>query len=300
MKSTMVNVSSNKQTNGNHVHPQIPPIVSQMGPFVIIGIVLMQAGYGAFYYAYEHGLSAYIGLPPASEELCQSQPENDKCGRPDLFAFQMVSGLTFILVGGLGLYMWHVQKSVHRFSTPEARLYGFQVEAKWLTVANLAYQLWDFGISLTIPEHRTPIMLTHHAVAATVSFSGLYNYMLGYYAAFFLGLSEVSSIFLVSLDLSKYFQPLPGTLFEAYISNCAGPLFVVCFIYYRVILWWPVSKQLFDDVRAVTASGQAEALRPGRTWILYLWVTLNFPMGLLQLYWLTLILAEVKAIVAAM
>lgn len=282
-------------------------VLSDTLPSVAAAICLLHGSYLAAHSAYGHGLSAYIGLPRPSAEYCAALGgSNGKCGRPDLFAFQVVSGVTFAIVGCLGIYLWNIQqqqrqppRGVHQFRTPEARLYGFHAETKWITIVNLAYQIWDFAISWTIPENRTAIMLTHHFIAATVSFSGVYNHMIGYYATFFLGLTEVSSIPLVTLDMSKYFQPQPGTLYEAYISRCAAPLFVLTFVYYRVVMWWRVSKQLLDDVRSVTASGSAQALRPGRTWILYMWVTLSIPMGLLQLYWLTLIAAEAKNAVTA-
>lgn len=290
-----------------------PPAIFRETMAVVLGtVVLMQGVYYAVKFGFAHGWTETVwGLTPASAETCQQQQQseekNEKCGRPDLFAFQMVSGLTFVCVGALGLALWHStgpgtnnsidlsSSSVHQFATPAARLYGYQRAAKWLTIINLAYQVWDFAISLTIPEHCTAIMLTHHAVAATVAFSGVYNHMLGYYATFFLGLSEVSSIFLVTLDMSKYFEPQPGSLFEAYTDHLAKPLFAVSFVYYRVIAWWPISKLMLDDVRVVTKSGQAETLRPGRTWILYMWLILNFPMGLLQLYWTSIILANAKA-----
>jgi TLC domain len=292
-------LQSNGDSSENHESLKMPSSAAfnRTMSFVAIFVVLMQVGYIVLFHAFDRGLTSYIGFRPATPETCKGQPNNAKCGRPDLFAFQTMSGLVFLFVGGWGLYLWHVAKSesVRRFTTPASRLYGYQTQAEWLTVVNLAYQLWDFAISLTIPEHCTAIMLTHHVVAATVSFSGVYNYMLGYYAAFFLGISEVSSIYLVSMDLSKYFEPLPGTWFDFYVLHWTKPLFAITFIYYRVILWWPVSKRLFDDVRAVTSSGQAEALRPGRTWILYLWLGLNLPMGILQLYWVTIILAKAYA-----
>jgi len=104
----------------------------------------------------------------------------------------------------------------------------------------------------------------------------------------------------VSLDINKYFELQPGTLLQQFLQHITGPLFVVTFIYYRVILWWPCSMQLLKDVREVTSTGKAAEVRPGRTWILYMWLTLNFPLGLLQLYWLTLIVEEAHAVVAAM
>jgi TLC domain len=270
-----------------------------------MGVIGMQCLYRAIYYGYEQGHTACLGLPAPSEQVYKTMASNnDKYGRPDLFAFQIVSGSTFLIIGSVAFYVWH---KTDRYSiggavvtSPEQRLYGSTREGAFIALVNLAYQIWDFGISLTIPEHCTPIMMAHHATAATVAWSGVYNDMMGYYAIFFLGLSEVSSIFLVSLDMSKYFQPLPGTsLFVTVIEKCTGPLFVVSFIYYRVILWWPISRQMFNDIRQVMSNGRAESLRPGKTWILFIWMILNVPMGLLQLYWVTIILAEIKVVIAA-
>jgi hypothetical protein len=139
-------------------------------------------------------------------------------------------------------------------------------------------------------------MMTHHIVAATVCWSVLSSQMLGYYALFFLGMSEVSSMFLVLLDMSKYFAPSPNTLASFIVETIAGPMFVLTFIYYRVVLWWKVSLAFYKDVESVTSSGRAEQLRPGRTWVLYMLLLLMVPMGLLQLYWLKLIGQEVKAV----
>jgi hypothetical protein len=117
--------------------------------------------------------------------------------------------------------------------------------------------------------------------------------VLNYYGIFYLGLSEVSSLFLVFIDLSKYFPPIPGTLYDHFIGIVCGPMFVAAFTFYRVILWWPVSYQLFTDVYSVVTSGQAQKLRPGCSWVLYVFLGCNLPLGLLQLYWFTIILGEV-------
>ena len=178
------------------------------------------------------------------------------------------------------------------------RLYAHNEVAQWITVINLAYQIWDFAVSLTIPEYCTMIMMSHHAAAGIVAWSGIYNDMLSYYALFFMGISEVSSIWLVSLDIAKYFVLPPGSLWQLFFQHVTGPLFMGTFIFYRIILWWPCSFQLLRDVQEVVSTGKAvEARGAGRVWILYLWLALNFPLGLLQLYWLTLILEEAKNVV---
>lgn len=136
-------------------------------------------------------------------------------------------------------------------------------------------------------------MMCHHAAAAIVCYLCLDGYTLGPYSVFYLGLSEVSSIFLVLIDFTKYFQPIPGTAM-ARVSDIAGPAFVVCFIIYRVLLWWPNTFGLLRDVRYVSSTGRSEQLRPGRTWVLYLLLVINIPLGFLQLYWLTIIFQEAR------
>jgi hypothetical protein len=135
---------------------------------------------------------------------------------------------------------------------------------------------------------RHKISPIHHLALFLFSSS-----VLNYYGIFYLGLSEVSSIFLVFVDLSKYFPPIPGTLYDHFVGIVCGPMFVAGFTFYRVILWWPVSYRLFTDVYSVVTSGQAQKLRPGCSWVLYVFLGLNLPLGLLQLYWFTIILGEV-------
>ena len=260
-------------------------------PYVGCCVLIFHSFYLLLQETYDGGWTSYIGLPTPSAQVCQEEVENEKCGRPDLFAFQIVSGFIFWICGGLGLYSWLYSVPS---GTPESRFYGYDTPAKWLTIINFSYQLWDFVVSFGIPEHCTIIMMLHHVVAATVSWSALYNDMVGYYATFFLGLSEVSSIFLVALDFSKYFQPQPGSWFQFYVGSIAGPCFAVTFVLFRVVLWWPVSFQLFQDVKKVNKD-----LRPGRSWILYMWCCFNIPMGLLQLYWLTIIVVKAQETLAA-
>jgi len=274
-------------------------------PYVGATVVVMHLAYLTLYHLYEHGHTARMGLPPVDPVACANDASNDKCGKSDQFAFQIVSGATFLVIGGWAFREWHVPTARSlKNTTPHTalgRLYGHNEAAQWITVINLGYQLWDFGVSWTIPEYCTVIMMSHHTAAAVVAWSALYNDMLGYYALFFMGVSEISSIWLVSLDIGKYFALRPDSLAQFFFQHVTGPLFVVAFVYYRVILWWPCSLQLLRDVREMMSTGKAAEVRgAGRNWILYLWLSLNFPLGLLQLYWLTLILEEAKTVVGAL
>jgi hypothetical protein len=115
---------------------------------------------------------------------------------------------------------------------------------------------------------------------------------------FYLGLTEVSSIFLVFIDLAKYFPPSPGTKFDTFVGGICGPLFVITFAYYRVWMWWRVSFQLWKDALSAIHSGMAEKMRPGKSFVLYIFLTINILLGLLQLYWFRFIIGETIKVLA--
>jgi TLC domain len=267
--------------------------VSAMIPSILVMVGIQHAGYLLMKLAFTQRWTAMIGLDPMSEETCQLQRDgNERCGRADLFAFQCVSGFVFIVCGLYGIYVFHFDRSLPQSSTND-RLFGYHPLAAEITKLNLAYQIWDILISLTIPENCGWIMMIHHCVAAYLSYSGLSNNMMGYYATFFLGISEVSSIFLVLLDCAKYYEPTAiGFPFVQLVALASGGAFVVTFTLYRVILWWPTSMRLFHDVYSETAAGTPSQMRALRTWLVF-----NIPMGCLQLYWLGIILDKAKAVI---
>lgn len=117
-------------------------------------------------------------------------------------------------------------------------------------------------------------------------------------AVFYLGLTEVSSIFLVFIDLAKYFPPTPGSKFDFFVEAICGPCFVVTFFYYRVWMWWIVSFQLWRDVCGCLQNGMAHKMRPNKSFVLYIFLTINILLGVLQLWWFRLIVAETLKVLA--
>jgi len=265
-----------------------------MAPYIMLGWFFLTTVYVAILYRFRDSYEVF-GLTP-SPDFCRHVNGGRVCNRTDLFAFQIASGIALTTCALVGFHAWHISKRAHTAlpATPEGRLCGYLPEAELLAALNFTFQSWDFCISLLIPEHGTAIMLSHHLMAATVSWCSVQYQYLHYYGIFFLGITEVSSIFLVFLDLSKYYPPQPSSaVYDAIVTLC-GPLFVFTFLYYRVVVWWPESYRLLTDVRAVTRSGRAEELRPGASWVLYLYLALNLPLGLLQLFWTTVIANEVR------
>jgi hypothetical protein len=119
---------------------------------------------------------------------------------------------------------------------------------------------------------------------------------LHYYGIYFLGIVEVSSIFLLFVDLAKYFPPHPDSLLEKSLKAVIGPAFVITFFVYRVIVWWKVSFQLWSDALHVLRTGKSHKYRNGKSYVLYVYLISNVLLGILQLYWLSLIIVEVKRV----
>lgn len=283
---------------------EIPSGVARMKSTIITILSFMTVFYVTLLWTFS-GAPTILGLTPGDDFCVDATTANatatdtpEPCSRADLFAFQMTGFFAIVICGLAGVYTWHISRRAHRGvpQTPAGRLFAHLPEAEFIAAVCFSFQVWDFFISLSIPEHRTAIMLTHHFLAATVSWFSIRYQVLHYYGVFFLGLSEFSSIFLIFVDLSNYYPPTPGSLYDEFIAAIAGPLFAISFIVYRVILWWPVSLRLFRDVSAVVRSGQAEKLRPGHSWVLYVFLAINIPLGLLQLYWFTIILEEARKV----
>jgi hypothetical protein len=99
------------------------------------------------------------------------------------------------------------------------------------------------------------------------------------------------------MDMANFFPPETGTNFHFFIGAVCGPLFAITFTYYRVIAWWGVSRQMFEDSMYVLNSGISDKLRPGRNHVLYVMMTLNLLLGLMQLYWFQMIVGEALKLV---
>jgi len=263
---------------------EIPSGLSHMIPFMMALISYMTLQYTVLYF-YFGSQDSIFGLYPA-DEFCK---DRSPCIRSDLFAFQMTSFVPILFCGFYGIYAW--QTCGNTMHSPEERLFGYNIHAERIAAACFTFQVWDFVISLLIPEHCTPIMLTHHAMAALVSFFAVHGQFLHYYGIYFLGLVEVSSIFLVWQDMSTYFPATEGTFYGSFVFGC-GVCFAITFIYFRVIRWWPVSLQLFRDIMAVQSV--VSKRRPGLEWVLWMYLACNLPLGLLQLYWLTIVLEGIQ------
>lgn len=288
----MTTTTATKQSTGEEVAPNIPSGLNKRSNEIVGLYTVLTAVYAAIQYGFKDSDTVFGFAKPASE-YCQET--DGPCSRSDLFAFQVGSGFAICFCGVLGFQAWHISRRAHTAlpQTPQGRLFGFLQESETLCAVNFTFQVWDFMISLIIPEHSGVLMLCHHVMAATVCCMALQHQVLHYYAVFFLGVTEFSSMFLLVVDLAKYFPPTEGTIYDTIVGVC-GPLFAVAFTIYRVYLWWKVSFLLWNDCYQVVTSGISNKLRPGKNYVLYTFLVLNVPLSFLQLYWFTIILGEAQ------
>jgi hypothetical protein len=226
-------------------------------------------------------------------------PDNDQppsavvrsCTRPDLFAFQITAAIMQVFMAYHGLVYWHLYPRRHdkkTNTTPEQRLFGKIPVAERLNVGILVFQTWDFVFSLFIPEHASPVFLAHHILTGATAYASLQYQLVHYYALYFGGCCEISSIFLVVCDYNLYFpvsaqHPAGWKLF---VGVCQVA-FVLTFVGYRILGWWYYSIQLWSDVQQVPKkqrnSRSSSIVAPTR--LLNAFLTMDLVLGALQVHW---------------
>jgi hypothetical protein len=156
----------------NEIASPIPSGVPRMAPYIISGLCVLTVVYSTLFFTFRNSTSI-LGLPKAAAELCEGV--DGVCSRSDLFAFQITALFAISLAGISGFMSWHMNKRPHTAvpATPEGRLFGYLPEAEKLASIMFTFQVWDFFVSIIIPEHRTAVMMSHHVMAATVSWCSI-------------------------------------------------------------------------------------------------------------------------------
>jgi hypothetical protein len=156
--------------------------------------------------------------------------------------------------------------------------------------------LFDFiAHSLSLSRLVVTVFLCHHLAAALTAYCSLELGMCHYYANFFGGCSELSTLFLVFCDLDVYFPAAmnhgASSIWPTFILLCQGG-FVITFLAYRVVGWWMVSAQLWSDAFVVLKGPNKDkdedktpAYGKSKLLFLYMFLAMDVALGLLQVYW---------------
>eukprot|EP00904_Undaria_pinnatifida_P005341 jgi/Undpi1/1937/HiC_scaffold_12.g05324.m1 len=198
-----------------------------------------------------------------------------------LFVHQVCSFICVAHCAFWGIYYWCGEAG-----TVEDRLYGPTVGAVFIGKVNLAFQFYDLLATMVIGRLRKPEMLVHHTVSTLMCYFLMRDCYVHYFAIFFLGISEVSSIPLVFVDIFKFFPEVAARCEKA--NELARIAFAVLFIVLRV-LYWPViaGRHLWDTFGSMQAGTVHNAGVAG------FFTACNLSLTLLQWYWGYLILRAV-------
>lgn len=283
---------------GKVIPPSIHSGLEKNKYSVVLVVAILQVVYSFFMYTLKDSGTYLVPAEEFCEDKVYFSGNPPICSRPDMASFQIAVIIPIFFCGLVGFWAWHVSASPHYKlpQTVEGRLFGYLPEAKWLGVFNFSFQLWDFFISLMIPEHATPLMLTHHVLAGFGGYFSMEHQYLHYYGVYFLGCSEFSSMFLCFVDFSRYFPPQEGTLYYTFVEICKV-CFALTFFWYRVVNWTRVSLMFWKDCMASLKSGSHDNYRPGKRYCMYYFLFINVALTLMQYYWLSMIISEaIKAL----
>jgi hypothetical protein len=150
---------------------------------------------------------------------------------------------------------------VDDFTTEEQRLYGVSPAAVKVLQTNLAFQTWDLAISCLHKELNAPEMLAHHSLAALLCYWGLTMPYMHYYAIYFMGVAEVSSVPLVLVDICKYY-PAFAKRFPL-VDLLSKFAFAFLFILVRDVFWVYTAVTVWKDGIGILKKGNFPEKYPG-------------------------------------
>jgi len=198
-------------------------------------------------------------LPEVAEEF---KLTSDDDRRADLGAFQVTCFLFYIFAGvsgGRAYYSpgWTAKNDYDK-------LYGRDDVAERLSTVGFSFMVWNFLVSLGIDEHSSAIMLVHHLLGGLVCWLSVkYQYLL-HYSHFFLGVTEISSIFLVLVDFARFFPIGPrSSLAYSIAVEVSKPCFAFTFLWFRCVLWVKNSKDFWRAAGKARREGTDVKYREG-------------------------------------
>ncbi|CAM9837212.1 unnamed protein product [Discosporangium mesarthrocarpum] len=143
---------------------------------------------------------------------------------------------------------------------------------------NFAFQFYDLLATVLMPRLRKVEMFVHHSMAIGMCYLLLRDSYVHYYAIFFLGISEVSSIPLVFVDLFKYFPEVAKKAGKA--SDLVRIAFALLFMGIRVIYWPCIAvRHILDTVDSVKA-GTVHSVG-----VVTFFLVCNLTLTVLQWFW---------------
>eukprot|EP00948_MAST-09A_sp_MAST-9A-sp1_P001224 g1224.t1 len=209
---------------------------------------------------------------------------------PGFMAHQVVTIILMVTMVLLGGAKWVTMETP---STAEARLFTPDPTARYLASMSFGMLLaWDIPCSLGLVKSMTDdkLMLGHHIVMCFVAYVGMTSFP-SYYFLFFLGLTEISSIPLVIMNIfhpNRFKELLDHSKFLSIVNEIVRVLFAIMFLITRALYFpYVFVGSTLPDLYDLGIKKQSD-----RFTLLAAVAVSGIALTLLQLYWASLIVKQ--------
>ena len=148
------------------------------------------------------------------------------------------------------------------------------------TTLQIPFQLYELVCAVCVKRLRGKSfeLVLHHALALTLALLSARKGIYYFYGAYFMGVSEISSLPLAFVDAFKMFKQLKADYPKT--NETVRPIFAVCFLILRT-LYWPVVSYHF---------WRASLAHEGDALEVNTFLVVNVILSSLQAYWTKLII----------
>jgi len=205
---------------------------------------------------------------------------------PQLAAHFVVTLLGFAALAAFGTSLWLSGVAVGAETCVANHISGHCDGGARIAYAMMAFQAYEVLLALWVPKLRGPSgdMLVHHLATLSLATLGAGYGYLEYYAPFFFGFTEISSVPLAFMDLFKFYPSLKQSLPVA--NENVRVAFVAIFIPVRIVYWPYVCSEFWrDSVDELLAEEQATQPKA----IVVIFLVANVLLTGLQFFWGALI-----------
>ena len=172
-----------------------------------------------------------------------------------LAAFQLVYFIPTFHVVVKAVHVWYFGKTPlsGKETTAFERVFEPVTGSNEIMKIVFASQVWKFCLSMGEFELAWPEFLGSQLLSTVLSYWTLSIPYMQYYAVYYLGVCELTNLPLAAIDLGKYY-PSIGDGMATVVDLGLKAIFSALFLYFRVINWFFMSKQVYEDTTFILDS----------------------------------------------
>jgi hypothetical protein len=223
-------------------------------------------------------IAQFLGWAVLSCLLPSFESFKSQKDKPQAAAQKMIEFCSFVVLACAGTYMWFFDAAFVEAFKDDKVFAGYDLSRNFV-IYMVGFQIWDF-MSSVVCGYAYAHIIHHFAVfvlCLIVLTNGPNGFLL-YYAPFFLGVTEISSVPLAIVDVFRTSKLLAKSY--AGFNELVRTLFAVTFLAFRGVYWPFVVIDFFRETWASEASAG----------LLATWYIACIGLTGLQYYWASLII----------